>query len=51
MPFPLQIIPVIDLQHGMVVRAAGGRRHEYRPLVSKLADDAQPVTVARRWPA
>jgi phosphoribosylformimino-5-aminoimidazole carboxamide ribotide isomerase len=47
MHFPLQLIPVIDLQQGLVVRAAGGRRHEYRPLVGKLAGDARPVTVAQ----
>ena len=47
MPFPLQVIPVIDLLQGQVVRAAGGRRHEYRPLISKLAVDARPATVAQ----
>jgi phosphoribosylformimino-5-aminoimidazole carboxamide ribotide isomerase len=40
------VIPVIDLMHGQVVRGVGGRRDEYRPMVSVLAADAQPQSVA-----
>lgn len=49
MPLPLPVIPVIDLKAGLVVRAVGGRRAEYRPIQSRLARDAQPVTVARAF--
>lgn len=49
MPFPLPVIPVIDLQAGLVVRAIGGRRTEYRPIDSKLAPDARPETIARAF--
>jgi phosphoribosylformimino-5-aminoimidazole carboxamide ribotide isomerase len=31
---------------GVVVRGIGGRRDEYRPIVSQIAADAQPATVA-----
>jgi phosphoribosylformimino-5-aminoimidazole carboxamide ribotide isomerase len=43
----MRVIPVIDLLGGQVVRGVAGRRAEYRPIVSKLAADAQPATVAR----
>jgi phosphoribosylformimino-5-aminoimidazole carboxamide ribotide isomerase len=39
------IIPVIDLLGGVVVRGVGGRRDEYRPIVSQIAADARPATV------
>lgn len=42
-----RIIPVLDLMGGIVVRGVGGRRSEYRPLVSKLTDSVEPVAVAR----
>ena len=32
----MRIIPVLDLMNGVAVRAVGGRRSEYRPLVSRL---------------
>lgn len=41
-----RIIPVLDVMGGQVVRAVGGRRSEYRPLVSKLTDSTDPTTVA-----
>lgn len=44
---PPQVIPVIDVMGGVVVRAVGGRREEYRPLVSRLTDSTDPVEVAR----
>lgn len=42
-----RIIPVIDVMNGQVVRAVGGRRDEYRPLVSKLTSSTDPLVVAR----
>lgn len=45
----MQIIPVIDLQQGQVVRGIAGRRSEYRPLVSLIAADSQPTTVAQSF--
>ena len=43
----IRLIPVIDLQHGVVVRGIGGRRSEYQPLVSCLTASFQPNEVAR----
>ncbi len=43
----MKVIPVIDLLGGQVVRGIGGRRDEYRPIVSQIAADARPATVAR----
>jgi HisA/HisF family protein len=43
----LNLIPVIDLMHGQVVRAERGQRSSYRPIVSQLCDSAEPVAVAR----
>ena len=45
----MRIIPVLDLQAGHVVRARAGRRHEYRPIVSRLAHSSDPVDVARAF--
>lgn len=42
----MQIVPVIDLLRGQVVRGVGGRRDEYRPIVSSLVDSAEPGAVA-----
>ena len=43
----LNLIPVIDLLHGQVVRAVRGDRQAYRPIVSALCASSDPVTVAR----
>lgn len=43
----MQLIPVIDLQRGLVVRGVGGDRNNYRPLVSSLLNSAEPEDVAR----
>jgi len=43
----VEIIPVIDLMHGIVVRGIGGRRDEYQPIVSKIVDSPRPLDVAR----
>lgn len=42
----MRVIPVIDLLGGQVVRGIGGRREEYRPIVSSLVDSADPGAVA-----
>ena len=43
----LDIIPVIDLRHGLVVRAVMGRRELYRPIVTPLSRTAQPEEVVQ----
>jgi len=43
----MRIIPVIDVMAGVVVRAVGGRRGDYRPVQSKLTVSANPVSVAK----
>jgi len=42
----VRVIPVIDLKAGLVVRGMGGRRDEYRPIVSNLTHSPQPGAVA-----
>jgi phosphoribosylformimino-5-aminoimidazole carboxamide ribotide isomerase len=42
----LRIVPVLDVMNGVVVRGVAGRRSEYRPLVSRLADSCRPAEVA-----
>ena len=39
------IIPVIDLMGGVVVRATGGRRDSYRPIISPLAASSAPCDI------
>ncbi|MHB1092576.1 HisA/HisF-related TIM barrel protein [Thiobacillus sp.] len=41
----LDLIPVLDLMDGQVVRAVGGRRDAYRPLQSALCDSSRPAAV------
>lgn len=41
-----RLIPVLDVMCGQVVRARGGRRHEYAPLTGRLVQSSDPVTVA-----
>jgi phosphoribosylformimino-5-aminoimidazole carboxamide ribotide isomerase len=43
----LNLIPVIDLLRGQVVRAVRGDRQSYRPIVSALCASSDPLTVAR----
>lgn len=45
--FPIEVIPVIDILRGEVVRGVGGRRSEYRPVVSRITSSTVPVDVAR----
>jgi phosphoribosylformimino-5-aminoimidazole carboxamide ribotide isomerase len=39
----------MDLLKGEVVRGVAGRRHEYRPVVSRLTPSAEPLAVARAF--
>lgn len=41
-----RVLPVLDLMGGRVVRAVAGRRHEYRPVVSRLTGSCLPADVA-----
>jgi HisA/HisF family protein len=43
----LEIIPVIDLMGGVVVRARAGERDAYRPLASPLAASSEPAEAVR----
>ena len=43
----MQIVPVIDLLDGQVVRAIRGDRASYRPVVSQLCAGSAPLDVAR----
>jgi HisA/HisF family protein len=43
----VEIIPVIDLKGGAVVRARMGRRDQYRPIATPLSPTSDPVDVAR----
>jgi phosphoribosylformimino-5-aminoimidazole carboxamide ribotide isomerase len=44
---PVQVIPVLDLLGGRVVRAVRGDRSAYQPIVSTLAKGSEPLTMAR----
>lgn len=44
----MQIIPVIDLSHGLVVRAVRGDRARYAPIESALCGSSDPCVVAAR---
>lgn len=43
----MEIIPVIDLLHGKVVRAQRGERDRYLPIVSQLCDSCEPLDITR----
>ncbi len=43
----MEVIPVIDVRHGVAVAAARGDRAAYRPLTTPLADGSDPVAVAQ----
>jgi len=43
------LIPVIDVQNGLVVHGRFGNRAEYRPIQSTLCHGADPLTVARAF--
>jgi phosphoribosylformimino-5-aminoimidazole carboxamide ribotide isomerase len=46
-PTGVQIIPVLDLMAGQVVRGVRGERQAYRPIVSRLASGSAPGDIAR----
>ncbi|MBC8746209.1 MULTISPECIES: HisA/HisF-related TIM barrel protein [Paraburkholderia] len=43
----MQVIPVLDLLDGHVVRAVRGERSAYRPIQSRLAATSEPLAIAR----
>lgn len=43
----MNLIPVIDLMQGQVVRAVRGNRQAYQPIVSALCASSDPLTVAK----
>ena len=43
----VELIPVIDLKGGQVVRAQFGRRDDYWPIQSPLSATSDPIDVAR----
>jgi len=45
----MDILPVLDLLNGVVVRGVAGKREEYRPIVSQLVDSADAFSVARAF--
>ena len=45
----MQMIPVLDLLEGVVVRAVGGIRGNYRPVVSQLVEETSALAVARAF--
>ncbi len=44
-----EILPVLDLMGGVVVRGVAGRRDTYQPISSELVDSAEPDRVARAF--
>lgn len=45
----MRILPVLDIQGGVVVRGVAGRRSEYRPVVSRLTNSTRPEEVAEAF--
>lgn len=45
----MQVLPVLDLLHGNVVRGVGGRRDEYQPVKSRLVARSDALSVARAF--
>ncbi|MCI0457707.1 MAG: HisA/HisF-related TIM barrel protein [Gemmataceae bacterium] len=45
----MDILAVLDLLRGQVVRGVAGRRHEYQPVVSRLTASAEPLAIARAF--
>lgn len=42
----MRILPVLDVMRNQVVRGVGGRRAEYRPIVSRLTSSVEPAEIA-----
>ncbi len=45
----MRLIPVLDVLHNTAVRGVGGRRDEYRPLVTQLCAGSDPLVVAAAY--
>jgi HisA/HisF family protein len=45
----MRIIPVIDVYRDQAVRGVGGRRHEYRPIQSRLTASTDPLQIANAF--
>jgi phosphoribosylformimino-5-aminoimidazole carboxamide ribotide isomerase len=45
----MDILPVLDLLNGVVVRGVAGKREEYRPIISRLVDSPGVLSVARAF--
>jgi phosphoribosylformimino-5-aminoimidazole carboxamide ribotide isomerase len=43
----MRILPVLDVMNGVVVRGVGGRRQEYRPIISRWAPSGAPLDIAQ----
>mgnify|MGYP000280106909 CR=1 FL=1 len=43
----MQLIPVLDVRDGIVVRGVAGERSRYQPVTSRLTTSARPLEVAR----
>jgi phosphoribosylformimino-5-aminoimidazole carboxamide ribotide isomerase len=43
----MDVIPVLDLKHGVVVHARMGHRDQYRPIETPLSPSSMPADVAR----
>lgn len=42
----MDVVPVVDLMHGLVVQGVAGERERYRPIQSPLVRGSDPVDVA-----
>ena len=47
----MRLIPVLDVLKGVAVRGVGGRRDEYRPLITQLCAGSDPLAVAAGYRA
>jgi phosphoribosylformimino-5-aminoimidazole carboxamide ribotide isomerase len=45
----MDVVPVIDVRHGVAVAAARGDRAAYKPLATPLAEGSEPVAIARGY--
>lgn len=45
----MQILPVLDLLNGVVVRGVAGRRDTYRPIDSRICSSSEPLSIARAF--
>ena len=45
----MELVPVIDIKDGVVVRARGGQRADYRPIVTPLARGSAPADIVAAY--